>query len=88
MIAGVSGIDRALLIIAADDGLMPQTLEHLDVLTVMGISCIDIVITKIDRSTPERCNEVANQARTLMADRARLQDPFAFKTTSCPEAQH
>ena len=82
MIAGVSGIDRALLIIAADDGLMPQTLEHLDVLTVMGISCIDIVITKIDRNTTERCNEVANQARALMADRARLQDPFAFFVSS------
>ena len=47
MISGVTGIDRALVIIAADDGPMPQTSEHLDVLGVLGVTDIDIVITKI-----------------------------------------
>ena len=37
MLAGAGGIDLAMLIVAADDGFMPQTLEHLDILTLLGI---------------------------------------------------
>ena len=66
MISGVSGIDRALVIIAADDGPMPQTSEHLNVLNVLGVTDIDIVITKIDAVTPERVLEVAQRARELV----------------------
>ena len=66
MISGVSGIDRALLIIAADDGPMPQTNEHLNVLNVLGVTDIDIVITKIDAVTPERVVEVTQRARELV----------------------
>ena len=66
MISGVSGIDRALIIIAADDGPMPQTSEHLNVLSVLGIADIDIVITKIDAVTPERVVQVAQRARELV----------------------
>ena len=66
MISGVSGIDRALVIIAADDGPMPQTSEHLNVLSVLGVTDIDIVITKIDAVTPERVVQVAQKARELV----------------------
>ena len=66
MISGVSGIDRALVIIAADDGPMPQTSEHLNVLNVLGVTDIDIVITKIDAVTPERVVEVTQRARELV----------------------
>ena len=66
MISGVSGIDRALVIIAADDGPMPQTSEHLNVLSVLGVTDIDIVITKIDSVAPERVMEVAQKARELV----------------------
>jgi len=69
MISGVSGIDRALVIIAADDGPMPQTSEHLNVLNVLGVTDIDIVITKIDAVTPERVMEVAQKARELVDTR-------------------
>jgi len=69
MISGVSGIDRALVIIAADDGPMPQTSEHLNVLSVLGVTEIDIVITKIDAVTPERVMEVAQKARELVDSR-------------------
>ena len=69
MISGVSGIDRALVIIAADDGPMPQTSEHLNVLNVLGITDIDVVITKIDAVTPERIVEVAQRARELVDTR-------------------
>ena len=66
MIAGVSGIDRALVIIAADDGPMPQTREHVNVLHVLGVTDIDIVVTKIDAVTPERVAEVSHKARELV----------------------
>jgi selenocysteine-specific elongation factor len=66
MISGVSGIDRALVIIAADDGPMPQTSEHLNVLNVLGVTDIDIVITKTDTVTPERVVEVTQRARELV----------------------
>ena len=66
MISGVSGIDRALIIIAADDGPMPQTSEHLNVLSVLGVADIDIVITKIDAVTPERVVQVAQRAQELV----------------------
>ena len=69
MISGVSGIDRALVIIAADDGPMPQTSEHLNVLNVLGVTDIDVVITKIDAVTPERIVEVAQKARELVDTR-------------------
>lgn len=69
MISGVSGIDRALVIIAADDGPMPQTNEHLNVLSVLGVTDIDIVITKTDTVTPERVVEVTQRARELVDTR-------------------
>ena len=53
MLAGAGGIDLAMLIIAADDGIMPQTVEHLDILTLLGIRDGLIVITKADTVDPE-----------------------------------
>jgi hypothetical protein len=49
MLAGVLSIDRVLLIVAADDGPRPQTLEHLDILELIGIGEITAIVTKIDR---------------------------------------
>lgn len=48
MLAGIGGIDAALLIIAADEGIMPQTKEHLAILDILGISSALAVITKTD----------------------------------------
>jgi selenocysteine-specific elongation factor len=48
MIAGVGGIDAALLVIAADDGWMPQTQEHLEILELLGVKEGIVVINKID----------------------------------------
>ncbi|MEO5952007.1 MAG: SelB C-terminal domain-containing protein, partial [Chloroflexia bacterium] len=48
MLAGVGGLDAALLIIAADEGPMPQTEEHLDILHLLGVDKGVIVLTKID----------------------------------------
>jgi selenocysteine-specific elongation factor len=49
MVAGASGIDYVLLLIAADDGIMPQTLEHLTILSLLNVRRGAAVITKIDR---------------------------------------
>jgi len=49
MLAGVLSIDRVLLVVAADDGPRPQTLEHLDILELIGVHEITAVVTKIDR---------------------------------------
>ena len=53
MLAGASGIDFALLTIAVDDGIMPQTLEHLAILDLLGVNRGAVVLTKADLAFPE-----------------------------------
>ncbi len=54
MVAGATGIDFHLMVVAADDGVMPQTLEHAEVLAALGIEQGVVAITKSDRASPER----------------------------------
>ncbi|HEV8680784.1 MAG TPA: selenocysteine-specific translation elongation factor [Stellaceae bacterium] len=68
MLAGILSIDRVLLIVAADDGPRPQTLEHLDVLKLIGVAEVTGVVTKIDRVPDERREEVATELAGLLAD--------------------
>ena len=49
MLAGATGIDHALLVVAADDGVMPQTREHFAVVALLGVRSATVAITKIDR---------------------------------------
>jgi selenocysteine-specific elongation factor len=65
MLAGVSTIDFGLLVIAADDGPMPQTMEHLAILDLIGIQQGAVVITKIDRVAPERLALVQREIEVL-----------------------
>jgi selenocysteine-specific elongation factor len=67
MVAGVGGIDFALLVIAADDGAMPQTREHLAILGMLGISRGAIALTKIDRVDEHRLREVEMEISALLA---------------------
>jgi len=53
MVAGAGGINAAMLVIAADDGWMPQTQEHLDILNLLGISHGLVALTKIDLVEPD-----------------------------------
>src|SRR6266498_4705853 len=48
MLAGVGGIDIALLVVAADEGVMPQTREHVAILDLLGIESGVVAITKVD----------------------------------------
>ena len=50
MVAGVSSIDFAVLVVAADDGVMPQTIEHLEILNLLGVKNGIVIINKIDLS--------------------------------------
>lgn len=61
MVAGAAGIDIALLVVAADDGVMPQTREHLAILDLLGTRRALIALTKTDLATPERLTEVCAQ---------------------------
>ena len=65
MLAGATGIDFVLLVIAADDGVMPQTREHLAIVDLLGITRGVVALTKIDLAAP------AQQAKVL-ADIAQL----------------
>lgn len=58
MLAGVGAVDLALLVVAADDGMMPQTLEHLAILEALRVPALLVALTKIDRVEPARCLEV------------------------------
>lgn len=67
MLAGAGGIDCVLLAVAADDGVMPQTREHLAIVTLLGIPRALVALTKIDRVDAERLVEVAQQVGELLA---------------------
>ncbi len=67
MLAGASGIDFALLAVAADDGVMPQTREHLDILRLLGVPAGAIAITKIDVVETGRIADVERELRALVA---------------------
>ena len=56
-----AGIDFALLAVAADDGVKPQTLEHLAILDLLGVERGVVVLTKADLASPERLAEVAGE---------------------------
>ena len=66
MLAGVCGIDFALLVVAADDGIMPQTIEHLHILDLLHVNRGAAVITKTDRVDNARIREVEQQVAALV----------------------
>ncbi len=68
MLAGATGIAMALLVVAADDGVMPQTREHLQILQLLGLSAGVVVLTKVDAVPPSRADEVEGELQALLAD--------------------
>ena len=70
MLAGVCGIDYVMLIVAADDGVMPQTVEHLNIVDLLAVRRGIAVITKTDRVPAERVDEVTAGVRALLAPTA------------------
>ncbi len=66
MIAGAAGIDRALLVVAADESVMPQTREHLEVIRLMGVPGLVVAITKIDQVDPDLAELAAEEVREFL----------------------
>lgn len=64
MLAGIGGISHALLIVACDDGVMAQTIEHTAILRLAGCPNITVILTKADRVEPPRIDEVKQQITT------------------------
>src|SRR5688572_9790195 len=83
MLAGAHGIDLVLFTVAADDGVMPQTEEHLDILHLLGVQQAIFVITKADLATDARLREVQDDIRILTSGTALENSPivpFSFVT--------
>ena len=66
MLAGAAGIDYAILTIAADNGVKPQTLEHLAILDLLGVGRGVVVLTKADLASHERLGEVDRETRAII----------------------
>jgi selenocysteine-specific elongation factor len=85
MLAGITGIDLALLIVAADEGIKPQTREHLEILDLLDIKDGAIALTKMDRVDDSRLAEVTASMAPLLARTSLAKAPvFAV---SAPNAQ-
>jgi len=68
MVAGLPGINLVLLVIDAAEGIMPQTKEHIDILTLLGIRDFLIVLTKVDTVDPDLKELVIEDIREQLAD--------------------
>lgn len=66
MLAGVGGLHLALLVVAADEGVMPQTLQHVKILSLLGVRQVLLVISKIDLAA-EQVQRVEQSAQALLA---------------------
>lgn len=66
MVAGATGIDLGLLVVAADDGIMPQTREHVEILDLLGVTTGLIAITKADLAHDQRIEEVRREIAELL----------------------
>jgi selenocysteine-specific elongation factor len=83
MVAGAAGIDVVILVVAADDGVMPQTIEHFHILRLLGVKSGIIVITKTDLVEETRIHEVEAGIRNMVAGSFLEQSPivgFSAKT--------
>ncbi len=78
MVAGVSGIDFTILVIAADDGVMPQTVEHLEIMRLLGVNRGLVALTKTDLVDPELLALRVEEVREFMAG------TFLEGTPICP----
>ena len=68
MAAGVSGIESAILVVAADDGVMPQTVEHVQIMDLLGTRRAVVAITKTDLVNAERVEQVCREVDAFLTD--------------------
>ena len=85
MVAGVGRRQHALLVVAADDGVMPQTREHLQILALIGLQSGVVAINKIDRATPAQTAQARGEIRALVADTFLHDAPII--EVACPDGR-
>lgn len=68
MLAGVGGIDHALLVVACDDGVMAQTREHLAILQLTGNPTLTVALTKVDRVDTARIDDVRREVADVLRE--------------------
>ncbi|SFJ50658.1 selenocysteine-specific elongation factor [Phyllobacterium sp. CL33Tsu] len=81
MLAGASGIDFVLLVVAADDGIMPQSREHLAIIDLLGVEHGVVALTKADLVPEERLVEVETELRNELAATALRAAPILRAST-------
>jgi len=83
MVAGAAGIDLVLLVVAADEGVMPQTREHVAICRLLGIERGVVALTKRDLVDEEMCELAGEEVRDLLQDTALADAPMlAVSSTS------
>jgi len=78
MLAGATGMDLVMLVVAADEGVMPQTREHVDIVTMLGVEKGLVVISKVDLVEPEWREMVGEEVREALAGTIFAQAPMVF----------
>ncbi|GAC1328402.1 MAG: selenocysteine-specific translation elongation factor [Candidatus Dormibacteria bacterium] len=84
MLAGVHGMDVVLLVVAADEGVMPQTREHLDIIQLLGVQAVVVALTKVDRVDPDLLELAEADVRGELEGRG---IPATVVTVSAPRRQ-
>lgn len=84
MVAGACGIDFALLVVAADDGVMPQTREHLAILELLDVTRGTVALSKIDRVDDDRLREVQAEVTAALAPTALRDAPIFLLNAAAP----
>src|SRR5512140_3648956 len=87
MAAGACGIDFALLVIAADDGVMPQTREHVSILQLFGITRGAVALTKVDRVDEARILNVEAEITAFLSNTT-FRDAPLFRVDATAAAKH
>jgi len=68
MISGAHAVDQVILVIAANEGIMPQTIEHLDIIKLLSIKNVIFVISKIDLSTSEEISKIKKDINKIISN--------------------
>ena len=84
MVAGATGVDLFLLVVAADDGVMPQTVEHAAVLRALGVRAGVVAVTKTDLADPARARD---EARALVDESVPIIDCSARAGTGVEQVR-
>jgi len=87
MASGAFGFDAALLVVAADEGIMPQTREHLVVLDLLGVHRLVIALSKSDRASMSRIEELKEELRSTIAQEYPRMQIVAMQATSIHDRQ-